>query len=175
MVVEHVFITTKKPEELFPQISGFLASLGFLPTPAAFQVGAKAWSGIQMRMSPVAAKRNRMKRITLDINAEYDRGRVVMAVSINYKRGSFAATRSDSPTSKLGIAMGTFATSLCQSVESLAAQDGTPQQAAWIYDGGKLLLDNYFRGVFRNNMIILFLAVVLLAMLVAFIIASSSH
>ncbi len=91
MVIEHTFVTTYAAADAMGAATAFLSGLGFEHSaPVAFEVGRPEWNCAEMRRDP---NRSVGKLAAIDvpqtIRIEFDRGRVVVAASVESTRRSF--------------------------------------------------------------------------------------
>jgi hypothetical protein len=86
VVIEHAFISTMPPAELFAAAGAFLSERGFqAQAQAAFVMGGQ-WDALEMaRGAPSAFKAKNIAEYPTRVRIEWDRGRVVVAARIDSK------------------------------------------------------------------------------------------
>jgi hypothetical protein len=85
MVVEHTFITTLEPEQAMQTALNFLQERGFVSDgPSGFRFANDAWTSLKVRRGKTTV-RAAMNAVELPqtVRLEWDRGRVVVAASMD--------------------------------------------------------------------------------------------
>ena len=174
MVVEHVFVTTLGATDAMRMAAEFLASRGFINSEqSAFQVGQTEWTALEMRRGRKTASHNRG---VLDrphsVRLEYDRGRVVVAASIDARTRSFwmGTGRELSSSSTRAQPYVNLLMTITQSLEQLLANGRSPEQAAapWtVLDSELAASDRTYR---RRRVITLWIATIFAVSMVALMI-----
>ena len=103
MIVEHTFITTLEGDDAIKRISDFLFQRGFTVVPkSAFGLDAQTRTITLTRGRAKAAKAKSIDELPQEVRVEWDRGRVIVAASIEpHERSSFSMSsahiKPDSP------------------------------------------------------------------------------